>query len=534
MTIRSRTKIALAVAVVALLALGLWGRAFALIPDLFRLNKECQEEGYYMAEFEFKMIGIAYLLDKGHYIDASWRLQSFHRQLKNREGLVKVPSFTDPGQEMDFYLGLQNPRTGAFMDDSYPYPTFEGPTGNVLIHLEELSRATGRPLRLNHPLRFLDDINTPEKLSAYLDDITNIGWLAARLPETTFEMARDLLPYSEANNIVERNRLYEFSPEWKTRLLQWFHDNQDAETGYWGPRLRGSGRIAKVDLNNTSSIVKAFVNTSGEDIYPAFPIRYRDRMLQTTLDIMTEAPPAEGDLDEWHAWTLGQAKGIALLTRYLWKGAPAPDKERARTIFESFIRYRFEMYYLPDEGAFRYYPGTGRATLDGTGTAVGSLGDLGYFSAEKRQRVWGHPQGPTFDLGTRNKAELTGGDLNFLKDDGNINSVRFYTAPRDSLEFYEGVAGIFYPDARAVPDVLEIAPKLKAWTETTALSMGNWTSKQDIIADLSEFPATTPPLFRDGIPLEELNRALRQQGRITLVGFDVFQVPVFRITYLAD
>jgi len=32
-----------------LVILGIWAHSFSLIPDLFRLNKECQEEGYYMA-----------------------------------------------------------------------------------------------------------------------------------------------------------------------------------------------------------------------------------------------------------------------------------------------------------------------------------------------------------------------------------------------------------------------------------------------------------------------------------------------------
>ncbi len=35
------------------------------IKELFQMNRERQEENYYMAEFEFKMLGIAYYLDKG-------------------------------------------------------------------------------------------------------------------------------------------------------------------------------------------------------------------------------------------------------------------------------------------------------------------------------------------------------------------------------------------------------------------------------------------------------------------------------------
>jgi hypothetical protein len=121
---------------ITFVTLGLSACSFARIPDLFRLNKECQEEGYYMGEFEFKMLGFAYLLDKGHYLEANRGIEKLYNQLKNREGLIKVPKFADKNQEMDFYLNLQNPRTGAFMNDSFPYCTFEGPTGNELIHLE--------------------------------------------------------------------------------------------------------------------------------------------------------------------------------------------------------------------------------------------------------------------------------------------------------------------------------------------------------------------------------------------------------------
>ena len=140
-------------AAILLIILGLWGHSFSLIPELFRLNKECQEEGYYMAEFEYTMLGFAYDLDKGHYLKAASGIRALHKQLKARNGLIKVPRFADKKQELDFYLNLQNPRTGAFMDDSNPYCTYDGPTGNVLLHLEALARETGQPLRLKYPMK---------------------------------------------------------------------------------------------------------------------------------------------------------------------------------------------------------------------------------------------------------------------------------------------------------------------------------------------------------------------------------------------
>jgi hypothetical protein len=159
-----------------------------LISDLFRLNRACQQEGYYMAEFEFKMLGFAYLLDKGRYFESLTGVRRLHQQLKSRRNLIKIPAFIDKRQELEFYVSLQNPLTGAFMDDSFPFCTYDGPTGNVLLHLEALAKETGQRLRLKYPLRYLDDINTPQKLTAYLDDVSRVGWIASRFPQTSFHL----------------------------------------------------------------------------------------------------------------------------------------------------------------------------------------------------------------------------------------------------------------------------------------------------------------------------------------------------------
>ncbi len=207
-TWRILAKIALALAITALLVpLGLWGHSASRIPSLFRLNKTCQEEGYYMAEFEFKMLGIIYMFDHGQVARAVSSVETLHTQLKTRNGLVKVPRFADKVEEMEFYLGLQNPRTGAFMDDSYPYCTWEGPTGNVLEHLERLAKETGRPLRLRYPLTFFDRIATPEQLRAHLDDLGHIGWIASKVPESSFHLIRNLLSYAREGNVLESNRV---------------------------------------------------------------------------------------------------------------------------------------------------------------------------------------------------------------------------------------------------------------------------------------------------------------------------------------
>lgn len=90
------------------------------IKELFKMNKELQEQNYYMADFEFKMLGIAYYLDKGHYYKSLSLLNQLHKQLQSKKNLIKMPKFTSKEDELEFYSNLQNPRTGAFMDDSHP------------------------------------------------------------------------------------------------------------------------------------------------------------------------------------------------------------------------------------------------------------------------------------------------------------------------------------------------------------------------------------------------------------------------------
>jgi hypothetical protein len=516
---------------ILLIILVLWGHSFSLIPELFKLNKECQEEGYYMAEFEFKMLGFAYLLDKGHYLEAAAGIRALHKQLESRQGLIKVPSFSDKKQEMDFYLNLQNPRTGAFMDDSNPYCTYDGPTGNVLLHLEALAKETGQPLRLKYPLKYLDEINTPDKLRAYLDDVSYVGWIASKLPQTSFHFARDLLNYCEENSVIERHNLYRFSPAWKMALLEWFHENQDPVTGFWGPRSRSSGRLVKMDLNNTASIVKAFVHRRGEDIHSSLPLRYKSRIFDTTLQVMSEPVPADDELDEWHEWSLKMSKGISLLTRRLWKNASREHRDEAERLIGDYLRLVFDKYYIPNEGAFSYYPSSRHATLDGTNSGIGCFEKVGAFSAQKQRYLWGGSENTCTDLGSLDVEALTEKDFDSIKGCKNINSWRFYPAFPAPADYTTNVAGIFYPGTHSVLDVMELVPNVRRWMDATSQSMGNWVSREEISGVLEDIEIEPVAVSHGEVPLEVLNGILKESKTLTVIGFDVLQIPRCSITF---
>ena len=506
---------------------------FPSVPELFRLNKECQEEGYYMAEFEFKMLGLAYYLDKGQYMKAVTGMRRLHKQLESREGLVKLPRFADKKQELAFYLDLQNPRTGAFMDDFYPLCVYHGPTENVLLHLDALASETGQPLRLKYPLKYLDEISTPQKLEAFFDDISTIGWIASKFPQTTFHQTRDILislnGEGDGEGITEKHNLYKFSPEWKQALIRWFYENQDPETGFWGPRSRRSGRLVKLDLNNTASIVKTFVDRNGNNIHASFPLRYKNEMFATALQVMSEPIPADDELDEWHEWALKMGKGTYLLTRYLWNSASSENRTKAGKLIENYMRIKCEKYYIPNEGAFSYYPGSQHATLDGTSMGIGVYAEVGAFSEKKQRRLWGSQT--CTDLGSFDVSMLAEKDFDAIVDLKNVNAWRFYPAVPAIGNYTADAAGVYYPDATPVLDIVELVPKVRNWVNTTSQSMGNWVSREQILSRLSDIKIEPVAVSRGEIPFEQVNDILRKNETLTVIGFDVLQIPRCRITF---
>jgi len=399
------------------------------------------------------------------------------------------------------------------------------------LHLEALAKQTGQPLRLKYSLRYLDAISDPDALRAYLDDVSTVGWIGSKLPQTSFVFARGLLGHSEEGGIMERNHLYTFSPEWKHALLQWFYAHQDPGTGYWGPRASGSGKLLRLDLDNTASIVKAFADRAGNDIHASFPLRYKPQMFATTLRVMSEPVPGDEDLDEWHGWTLSMTKGTRLLTRYLWKDASREHRDRAAKAIAGYIRLQFEKCFIPSEGAFSYYPASERATLDGTNGVLNILRDVGAFSDTTQQRLWGPREGTSIDLGRFVVPAISGKDLDAILRSENVNSVRFFPGADGVGAPPSEAAGVFYLRPTRVLDAVELLPRVRSWIENTRQSMGNWVSREQLSADLPEVVVGPVPVARGEIPLETLNLMLGKSGALTLICHDVLQVPVCRMTF---
>ncbi|MFA5986521.1 MAG: hypothetical protein WC819_04225 [Parcubacteria group bacterium] len=500
------------------------------VKDLFRMNKESQEAGYYMGDFEFKMMGVLYWLDKGEYYRALVQLNKLHNQFETREGLIKLPEFNNKAEEIEFYLNLQNPKTGAFIDDIYPYAVYNEVTENAINNLDALTKETGQPLKLKYPLKYLDEINTPEKLKAFLDDVAYVSWISTKFPQTSYVFARSILSYANGEGMMEEKGLYKFSDEWKQALLQWFYDNQDPETGFWGPRSRADHKLLKKDLTNTASVIKAFVDKDGNNIYETFPLRYGSQMFKTALEVMSEPTPDVEDLDEWHEWELKMGKGTYMITRYIWQYASTEDKVEAKKILENLVKTNFAECYVPEEGAFSYYPHGEHATLDGSGF-FSIFKDIGALSNEKQKKLWGEPEKIITDLGNRKVSMLTEKDLDLIATKEDVNSIRIYKTVADYNNLMLGVSVIVYPNESSIPDIMDLTAKMKTWLNTTPQTMGNWTSKEEMKQELEAVQFEEAPVYEKETAIENMNSILQANGKVVVIGFDTLQIPRYKIVF---
>ncbi|MBN1791961.1 MAG: hypothetical protein JW830_15800 [Bacteroidales bacterium] len=493
------------------------------------MNKTLQEEGYYMGDFEFKMLGYGYYLDKGHYKKALKSLDDYHKKLSSREGLMKVPAFKNNREEINFYLNLQNPKTGAFIDESAPFCTYWSVSENIVNHMEALADSTTAPLKLKYPLKFLDEINTPEKLTAYLDDISYVGLLASKFPQTTFHFARDILSEAIPGNTLERTHLYRFSSEWKHTLLKWMYDFQDTTTGLWGPKNKKTNQLTKLDLHNTALIVKWYRDSDGNDLHQEFPLKYQDRLFKSAIEQLSEPLPDEEDLDEIHEWNLRQDTGIGMLLRFLWKDASEENKRNTERIIAKNIDICFERYYVIKDGAFSYYPNTGHASCDGTTNLI--FDRIGAFSYKKQKKLWGDPAENARDMGVVILNELKTSDLDSAGHTPGINSLRIYTCKPDFEHLTDDVWAVYYPNDTLVLDIMELVPNIVRWTETTSLSIGNWTSMAEIKKEYSKLNIRKPLIYKEKLPFDAVNLKFKETSELYVVGFDKLQIPRVIVMY---
>ncbi len=225
--------------------------------------------------------------------------------------------------------------------------------------------------RPERPLRFLERINSPERLEDYFDSIL-ISDVAAtgrdHRKELNFSVAAlvRLIP-----GVVESG--FAFHPELEEALWRYLDEKwQDPETGYWGAWYKKNGKVIKTaDLSITFHIVS----------YRGGRVGRWPEIVATTLAMREREYPygwrEEGRPSNHHHYD------VVTLLRYGWPYMTAEQRAESAARIEEMLRWCLEETLLED-GTFR---GDGE---DGTPEAfyfgVSLLEEMGYFDA--RRRYW--------------------------------------------------------------------------------------------------------------------------------------------------
>lgn len=515
--------------VIASIGAGLMVRAtIKSVPALFERNAELKAQGYYMGAFEFKMLGVVYYLNEGDYLKAYTTLRRIITEMKTTEGLLKMPQGGSAEERMAFLLDRQDPTTGAFMDPQYPIFTYIGPTLNIVDVLDDLSQQIGRPLKLKYPFHFLDEIQTPQQLRAYLDPLLyiNESWADMGGPGPYGAGASEMAAFGG----LEQRGLYSFSEAWKNTLRQWFYQTQDPNTGYWGVRIgTPSNWRQNLDPNSTYHIIKFVVDEWGENRDPKYPLRYAATLAHSILKSLTA--PIPRDPTEQHAWGLDQSQGARMITRRLWPHLSDSEKEQVRTAMQTWLTERYRLF-RPTSGGFAIHTSDTQSDVDGTSTALLLLRATGsLLGTQERERLWGHIA-PAKQVRT----EIHNWKDVSLPTSAQVNSVRIYknTPPTDNTYDDTHLEQIIYPKDTPILDVMDLRQNIDKFIASDGQALGNWVAKEslrDKALDLRR-KIKTVPVSQGALNLGQIGKNHPDAKRFYVIGYDLFQVPCFRMEFV--
>jgi hypothetical protein len=124
-------------------------------------------------------------------------------------------------------------------------------------------------------------------------------------------------------------------------------------------------------------------------------------------------------------------------------------------------------------------------------------------------------------------------DLSLIASSKSVYSLRVYKSTPVYENLTSGVLAVIYPRKPLVLDVVDLTPRVKLWADSTDQTMGNWVSKEGLIHDLEsiEIEAVPSYVYEDNILMESLNKNLKENKSLVVIGYDILQVPCCKIVY---
>jgi hypothetical protein len=223
-----------------------------------------------------------------------------------------------------------------------------------------------------YPLRFLDRINSPEKLTAHLNRLLisnpEVDGIKHRheLNETISALIRLIVRDPPTN--------YSFHPRLKAALLDFLERARNPKTGYWCAWYWTAAQPRRVDdLSLTFHIVSYL--KGGISDWP--------KVLDTTLAIKDKTYPA-GWLSSGHYLNHNNMDVVELF-RLGWKQASPPQRDAMRVEIRKMLAWCLHDSLQPD-GSFRVFEDEDDSVETSIYFATAFLGRIGYFN--KSRRFW--------------------------------------------------------------------------------------------------------------------------------------------------
>ena len=233
-----------------------------------------------------------------------------------------------------------------------------------------VDEALSRRAVAKYPLRFLEPIATPEKLTAHMeslrrDDFTRTGIINRQeLDETASAIAR--LMFGDVS------QAYAWAPGTKGAFLRFLDDWQNPATGCWGVWF--VGRDGTVWKQDDVGITFHLVSDCGDKV------KHLDRIARRVLQLTDVEFPAgiriNGHYENHLNWD------VVKIVRAAWPQLDEPTRRAARAEIAKMLHWCLTESYQPD-GSFK------TSDLDDTAADAMQYGfaflrDTGFFAKEKR------------------------------------------------------------------------------------------------------------------------------------------------------
>jgi hypothetical protein len=238
---------------------------------------------------------------------------------------------------------------------------------------DHLNKASTRDKPLKIAPRFLDRVNSPQKLKSYFTtvSVSNIAGQGVDHRRELNESMADLLRFI----LRDRPKGYTWNAGVKATMMDLvFNDLRNPQTGWWGERYVLNGRVEQVDdLSITFHMIR-YLNGNVPNL---------QKVVATALAVRNLDYPV-GWLEDGH-YTNHNNMDAAVLFKFGWNSATEKQKKTMAAEIRRMLDWCFRDSLQPD-GSFRLRGYGDDSVEEANYFGVAFLARIGFF--DKRRRFW--------------------------------------------------------------------------------------------------------------------------------------------------